>query len=79
MDILPTSRLEGNVEHDIVLGSVERMHHISTSTSHAKDDNVTGQGGHKNRETENRTEAETELTEISVFSINRYFFGFHLY
>jgi hypothetical protein len=32
-----------------------------------------GQGGHKNRETENRTEAETELTEISVFSINRYF------
>jgi hypothetical protein len=29
--------------------------------------------GHKNRETENRTEAETELTEISVFSINRYF------
>jgi hypothetical protein len=37
------------------------------------------QDGHKNRETENRTEAETELTEISVFSINRYFFGFHLY
>jgi hypothetical protein len=33
------------------------------------------QGGHKNRE----TEIETELTEISVFYINRYFFGFHLY
>jgi hypothetical protein len=37
------------------------------------------QGVHKNRETESRIEVETELTEISVFSINRYFFGFHLY
>jgi hypothetical protein len=34
------------------------------------------QGVHKNRETESRTEVKTE---ISVFSINRYFFGFHLY
>jgi hypothetical protein len=34
--------VEGNVEHDIVLGSVERMHHISTSTNHAEDDDVTG-------------------------------------
>ena len=38
-----------------------------------------GRGGHKNRWTEDRTDTETEKTEISVFSVITEKFGLHFY
>jgi hypothetical protein len=59
------ARGQGAAEELIVYSSTRKRQ--PTVISRKEEWSGAPQGGHKNRETENRTEAETGLTEISVF------------